>query len=35
MQGPERIRFERDANRFHIDFETWGVAFGNNSGVVD
>ena len=31
----ECIRFQRHADRFHIDFETRGIALGNNSGVVD
>jgi hypothetical protein len=35
MQGPDCIRFERDADRLHIDFQTWGVAAGDDSGVVD
>jgi hypothetical protein len=35
MQGPERIRFERFADAVHVNFEAWGVAFGNDSSIVD
>jgi hypothetical protein len=35
MQWPECIRFERDADSFHVDFKTAGIAFCNNPGIVD
>src|SRR6516165_8030417 len=35
MQWPDCIRFKRDADSFHVDFKTEGIAICNNPGIVD